>query len=64
MFGKKNLEKDVVCGMMVDTKTAISEEHMGKKFYFCSNDCKKQFDADPHKYASESMGHTHSSGCC
>ncbi|MCW6159460.1 MAG: YHS domain-containing protein [Thermoplasmatales archaeon] len=37
---------------------------MGKTFYFCSNDCKTQFDADPHKYAHESKSHSHGGGCC
>ncbi len=64
MFHKGKNEKDVVCGMTVDANTAISEEHGGRTFYFCSNDCKKQFDAHPDKYAHESSGHSHKGGCC
>ena len=64
MFEKKQTEKDLVCGMSVDSGSALKSEHMGKTFYFCSNDCKTQFDADPHKYAHESMGHSHGGGCC
>nr|MBP7571312.1 YHS domain-containing protein [Acidobacteriota bacterium] len=25
-------------------------EHEGKTYYFCSDSCKKKFDADPKKY--------------
>ena len=44
--------KDPVCGMDVDPQgTAASREHMGQTFYFCSDNCLQQFDADPHTYA-------------
>ena len=45
--------KDPVCGMTVeeDTATATSE-HKGRTVYFCSDACKKTFDADPEAYAS------------
>ena len=42
--------RDPVCGMMVDEKTKLTSEHDGKKFYFCSQSCKRAFDADPHRY--------------
>ncbi len=55
---KKELEtmaKDPVCGMEVDENTAkFTSEHMGKKFYFCMEGCKKKFDADPMKYMKHS----------
>jgi len=42
---------DPVCKMQVDEKTAkFISEHMGKKFYFCSEMCKKKFDESPMKY--------------
>jgi Cu(I)/Ag(I) efflux system membrane fusion protein len=45
---------DPVCGMGVSVKEAIAarltREHNGRTYYFCSEDCKKQFDADPGKY--------------
>lgn len=51
MFSQEGKEKDLICGMMVDTKTAqfksIFEE---KTYYFCSEHCKKQFDEDPKQY--------------
>ena len=45
------MEKDPVCGMMVDPKTAAGKsEYEGKSYYFCSPGCKKDFDKDPTKY--------------
>lgn len=44
--------RDPICGMEIDPKTAFStREHMGQTFYFCSEKCVQQFDADPHKYS-------------
>ncbi len=45
------MQKDPVCGMTVDEKTAkFTSEHDGKRFFFCSASCKATFDKDPHKY--------------
>lgn len=45
------MERDVVCGMDVDPKTASAKsEYQGKTYYFCAPGCKKDFDADPSKY--------------
>lgn len=59
------MEKDPVCGMDVDPKTAAGKsEYQGKTYYFCSTGCKKDFDKDPQKNLSKpaggSSGHTHS----
>lgn len=35
--------KDPVCGMYVDVRAALSGRKDGKDFYFCSEDCRKQF---------------------
>ncbi len=44
--------KDPVCGMMVDDATAVgTSEHQGKHYYFCSKDCKVEFDENPDDYA-------------
>lgn len=44
--------RDPVCGMEIDPGTAFAtREHMGQIFYFCSDNCVKQFDANPHQYA-------------
>lgn len=47
------MERDPVCGMQVDPKTAT---HEGKTFYFCSAGCKRTFDADPHRYGHPKAG--------
>ncbi len=45
------MQKDPVCGMMVDEKkTKLASRHDNKTFYFCSASCKATFDKDPHKY--------------
>jgi Cu+-exporting ATPase len=42
---------DPICGMTVDeSKTQLVSEQEGHKFYFCSSNCKKSFDKDPHRY--------------
>jgi len=50
------LEHDVVCGMDVDPakarKAGLISQHDGRTYYFCSDDCKKQFDADPAKFTA------------
>ena len=43
--------KDVVCGMTVDSKTAVKSESKGQTYYFCSRGCKAQFDKNPEKFA-------------
>lgn len=46
------MQKDPICGMMVDEKkTSLRSEHEGKAFYFCSPGCKAAFEKDPHKYS-------------
>ncbi len=48
---QKSMKKDPVCGMEVDEHTTkYTSEHMGKKFYFCAEMCKKKFDEAPMKY--------------
>lgn len=43
--------KDPVCGMMVEPETAPAKsEYKGTTYYFCSTDCKEEFDADPESY--------------
>jgi YHS domain-containing protein len=39
---------DPICGMEVDPQTAeYKSEYKGKTYYFCSLDCKRQFDQEP-----------------
>jgi YHS domain-containing protein len=50
-LGARNMQKDPVCGMMVDEmKSKLKSEHDGRTFYFCSAGCKASFDKDPHRY--------------
>ncbi len=43
---------DPICKMVVDERTAeYKSEYKGRKYYFCSLGCKKEFDANPEKYA-------------
>lgn len=44
--------KDPVCGMVVMPESAEGKaEYQGKTYYFCSDQCMRQFQADPAKYA-------------
>ena len=48
------MTKDPVCGMQVDsTAAAATSEYKGKKYYFCSAHCKKEFDKNPQKYVKQ-----------
>jgi YHS domain-containing protein len=45
------MEKDPVCGMQVDrNKAQYHMTHKGKDYYFCSQECKKQFERNPERY--------------
>ena len=47
--------RDPVCGMEIEPQGAFAKrEHMGQTFYFCSQSCADQFDADPHHYVMTS----------
>ncbi len=44
--------KDPVCGMVIEEADAVgTSEHHDKMYYFCSNDCKEEFDTNPEDYA-------------
>lgn len=39
---------DPVCGMeFKETSASPTAEYQDQRFYFCSNDCLKEFEADP-----------------
>ena len=43
--------RDPVCGMTVTYESAEARsEYNGQTYYFCSMDCKEQFDKDPERY--------------
>jgi YHS domain-containing protein len=44
--------KDPVCGMTIEDSDAVATStYKGKKYYFCSDDCKVTFDESPDDYA-------------
>ncbi|MDP8975250.1 MAG: YHS domain-containing protein [Actinomycetota bacterium] len=44
---------DPVCGMTVDDSDAPEKlDHEGTTYYFCSSDCRQEFEANPADYAS------------
>ncbi len=61
--------KDPVCGMQVESASQHHVEHAGEHYYFCSQRCQNEFEANPSKYtggiktvaeASHGHDHTHS----
>lgn len=49
-LGKKK-EKDPVCGMEVDAKSAAGVAvHEGKTYQFCSASCQSKFKANPQHF--------------
>ena len=49
------LARDPVCKMDVDEKAAPARaDYEGDQYYFCSEDCKRRFIADPERYVSRS----------
>jgi len=46
-----NQVKDPVCGMMIDPATAAgSTTYESQDIYFCSDQCRRDFEADPGRY--------------
>lgn len=43
--------KDPVCGMEIDSgQAAAQSQYEGQTYYFCSVECKQQFDANPREF--------------
>ena len=42
---------DPVCHMTVEIEKAKSVVYRGQAYYFCSQDCRAKFEADPNAYA-------------
>ncbi len=50
------MEKDPVCGMMVNPEPAPAKtEYKGQTYYFCAPGCKTAFEKDPEKYLMAAM---------
>jgi uncharacterized membrane protein YraQ (UPF0718 family)/YHS domain-containing protein len=47
---KRRGVKDPVCGMTVDRAKAVTAEHGGHTFHFCSEHCRHAFETDPSEY--------------
>jgi uncharacterized membrane protein YraQ (UPF0718 family)/YHS domain-containing protein len=57
---------DPVCGMKVDRSKALRAQHAGRTYFFCSEECRSQFEADPDGYTQRKpaavgahAGHAH-----
>ncbi len=49
--GGKLVAQDPVCKMHVDESTAKAKsDYKDQTYYFCSLDCKEQFDNNPERY--------------
>ena len=45
------MTKDPVCGIKVDDSRAeFQTQFAGKKYFFCSDECRKEFEAEPDAY--------------
>ncbi len=51
---------DPICGMTVDTATALHAEGEGKTSYFCSEHCQEKFLSAP----ADAKPDEKSGGCC
>jgi YHS domain-containing protein len=45
--------RDPVCDREVDPDTALTTEHDGQRYSFCSRACQQTFDADPQRYTTK-----------
>jgi len=45
--------EDPVCGMTVDTRSALAHEHAGRRYYFCGARCRDRFAAAPAKFLDD-----------
>ncbi|HET6181892.1 MAG TPA: YHS domain-containing protein [Candidatus Sulfotelmatobacter sp.] len=42
---------DPVCGIEVDERNPeFQTQFAGKKYFFCSEDCRKEFESEPQEY--------------
>lgn len=48
--------RDPICGMTVEVTTAYSEAAGGQTYYFCSENCRQEFDENPSRFGAASSG--------
>lgn len=44
--------RDPVCGVLVETEGSPSTTHAGRTFHFCAQDCLRQFQENPDRFAT------------
>ena len=45
---------DPACGMHIEVeKATVQAEYQGKTYYFCREECKRHFEADPAGYLDD-----------
>ncbi len=44
------MERDPVCGKWITEHNGPQSEYEGKIYFFCSEDCRLEFDDDPDRY--------------
>jgi len=48
---EESMARDPVCGMSVEEVSGTAHTQFeGKKYYFCSDECKMEFEAEPDGY--------------
>jgi YHS domain-containing protein len=48
---ERQMTTDPVCGMRVDDKNPeFQTQFAGKKYFFCSDECRKEFEERPEEY--------------
>lgn len=53
-YQQENMETDPVCGMPVNRNWAAAQmEYAGRIYYFCIEDCRTRFAAEPERYATK-----------
>jgi YHS domain-containing protein len=51
------MTRDPVCGMKIDEdEAAETSEYLGEEYYFCSEECKEEFDKDPARFVERKTG--------
>jgi putative ABC transport system ATP-binding protein len=51
--GMVSMVTDPVCGMAVEAEQAVSLQHEGRTFYFCSQGCNWEFERSPEKFVTD-----------
>jgi YHS domain-containing protein len=46
----ERMAKDLVCGADVDRDKSLKSVSAGTEYFFCSEECRSKFEADPSDY--------------